>query len=234
MKDQYINLNSQYLFNKFKIEYDKKYKSNNDKSSNDLKSWLRSYCKSDLVSDFILVLISTFIGSLFFKGSTVHKYIYIASIPIFILLSLLDYYLDFSSEEKTIANEVIDQIFSEEGIVVSEQKLDTIIKNSKDVGSRKTRIFNQIKTSKLYTTITTILGGFLGIILGYFTSYLSNSSENKIVQNLVDLSILFFLVALYFMIFYILYLSITKAREKYKNLYIQVLEDKKLTLILTE
>lgn len=110
--------------------------------------------------------------------------------------------------------------------------MDKLIKSSQDVGSRESRIFMELRKSNLYLNIKSLIIGFLGIILGYFSSIITKGNIDNFMENIGYVFIIFILTILYLLCFYILYYSIIKTRNRTVDLYIQILKDKKLTLDL--
>ncbi|HEN9179181.1 TPA: hypothetical protein U9G51_001009 [Streptococcus agalactiae] len=230
--NEYNNLNPQYLYLEFEVKYNDKYKFTSKKYWDDFKTWFKSYYKSELFVFFIIILISTSLCSFIYKGNNLYKIIYVFWMPTFLICSIIDYYLDFKIEEKIIANKSVDEIFLKEKIEINKDNLDKLIKSSQDVGSRESRIFMELRKSNLYLNIKSLIIGFLGIILGYFSSIITKGNIDNFMENIGYVFIIFILTILYLLCFYILYYSIIKTRNRTVDLYIQILKDKKLTLDL--
>ncbi|MGS4713406.1 hypothetical protein [Peptoniphilus sp. HMSC062D09] len=230
--NEYNNLNPQYLYLEFEVKYNDKYKFTSKKYWDDFKAWFKSYYKSELFVFFIIILISTSLCSFIYKGNNLYKIIYVFWMPTFLICSIIDYYLDFKIEEKIIANKSVDEIFLKERIEINKDNLDKLIKSSQDVGSRESRIFMELRKSNLYLNIKSLIIGFLGIILGYFSSIITKGNIDNFMENIGYVFIIFILTILYLLCFYILYYSIIKTRNRTVDLYIQILKDKKLTLDL--
>lgn len=230
--NEYNNLNPQYLYFEFEAKYSDKYRLTSKKYRDNFKKWFKSYYKSELFEFFIFFLISTSLCSFIDKGNNLYKIIYVFWMSTFFICSIIDYYLDFKIEEKIIANNTVDEIFSKEKIEINKDNLDKLIKCSQDVGSRESRIFMELKKSNLYLNIKTLIVGFLGIIFGYFSSITTKGSTDNFIQNIGYVFIIFVLEILCLLCLYILYYSIIKTRNRTVDLYIQILKDKKLTLDL--
>lgn len=230
--NEYNNLNPQYLYLEFEVKYNDKYKFTSKKYWDDFKTWFKSYYKSELFVFFIIILISTSLCSFIYEGNNLYKIIYVFWMPTFLICSIIDYYLDFKIEEKIIANKSVDEIFLKEKIEINKDNLDKLIKSSQDVGSRESRIFMELRKSNLYLNIKSLIIGFLGIILGYFSSIITKGNIDNFMENIGYVFIIFILTILYLLCFYILYYSIIKTRNRTVDLYIQILKDKKLTLDL--
>ncbi|HEO4250411.1 TPA: hypothetical protein VAY22_000995 [Streptococcus agalactiae] len=230
--NEYNNLNPQYLYLEFEVKYNDKYRFTSKKYWDDVKTWFKSYYKSELFVFFIIILISTSLCSFIYKGNNLYKIIYVFWIPTFLICSIIDYYLDFKIEEKIIANKSVDEIFLKEKIEINKDNLDKLIKSSQDVGSRESRIFMELRKSNLYLNIKSLIIGFLGIILGYFSSIITKGNIDNFMENIGYVFIIYILTILYLLCFYILYYSIIKTRNRTVDLYIQILKDKKLTLDL--
>lgn len=228
---KYENLNAQFLFDKFKEKYDEKCKCANKKYMNNFNNWIKSYYKSNLVIIFMIILIASLTCFIFHKENLFFRVTFLFSLITFFILSMIDYYLDFNEENKIVANNIINEIICEENILVNKENLDELIKESVKVGSRESRIFKEIKSSHFYNIIKSSIVGFIGVLLGYITSNLSKSNIEEFDKNVEFLFTIFIFIFYYISCFYTMYLSITKAMERHANLYIQILKDKKLTLI---
>ncbi len=230
--NKYDNLNPQYLYCEFEVKYNNEYMCTSKKHWRDLKIWIKAYCKSELFAFFIIVLISTFLCSFIFVANNLYKIIYIFWMPTFLICSIIDYYLDFKIEEKTIASKSVDEILKKEKIEINKDNLDKLIKSSQDVGSRESRIFMELRKSNLYLNIKSIITGFLGIILGYFASIITKENIDNFMRNIEYVFIICILIILYMLCLYILYYLVIRTRNRTVDLYIQILKDKKLTLEL--
>lgn len=232
--NKYNNLNPQYLYFEFEGIYNDKYKLTSKKYWDDFKTWIKSYYKSELFAFLIIILISTCLCSFIYHGNNLYKIIYIFWVPTFLLCSIIDYYLDFKIEEKIIANKIVDEIFLKEKIKVNKDNLDKLIKSSQDVGSRELRIFMELSKSNLYLNIKSLIIGFLGLILGYFSSVITKGNINNSTENLEYVFRIYISTILFLLCFYILHYSIIKLKNRTVDLYIQILKDKKFTLDLKE
>lgn len=228
---KYENLNAQLLFDKFKEKYVEKCKHDNKKCMNNFNNWIKSYYKSNLVIFFMIILMFVLTCCLFHKENIFYRITFLFSLITFFILSMIDYYLDFNDENKIVANNIINEIIFEENILINKENLDELIKESMKVGSRASRIFKEIKSSHFYNIIKSSIVGFIGVLLGYITSILSKSNMEEFEENILSLFITFIFIFFNILFFYMIYLSITKSMEIHLNLYIQVLKDKKLTLI---
>lgn len=230
--DKYCNLNSQLLYDKFEARYNIKYKSIAKKCFDDFKLWFKSYFKSELFVFFIIILISTLICFFIYKFNSIYKIMFACWIPTFCICSIIDYCLDFKTEEKIIADKSINEVFLEEGIEITKENLDELIKSSEHVANRESRIFRELRESKLYTNTKSLISGFLGVILVCFSSIITKGSEDEFIENIQYLCIICVLAILYMECFYIMYYLMIKTSRRKNDLYIQILKDKKLTLDL--
>lgn len=221
---KYNNFNAQCLFDKFSARYRPEYKNMFKRA--DLKQWLKLYCKSELFLKFIFMLIATLLIHFFSRqGGFLYWLIYIGWLLTFLVVSVTDYWSDYRVQEKIIANDLLDEIFAEEKIDLNEDSLSKIIKASRHIGDKESRIFREIKISGLWANTKSLSIGFLGFILGHSQKIVTEGNVPALLRIFLAL---FLLVQCVSFLFY----SVSKIDRRPADLYVQILKDKKLTLDL--
>ncbi|WP_055078732.1 hypothetical protein [Lagierella massiliensis] len=229
MKKKYNNLNSKKLYEKFVERYDEKYRDAEEKDLPSFLKWFKSYSKSGL---FIVTAAMILAATLcIFLDENLYEYIVMAIISsiFFLICAIPDYFLDFTDMEKQLANNAIDEILQEENINLTETNLDKILQISENAGSRESRTLKEIKNTKLYSNIKELSGVFIGLIIGYASSLMNKSDAEEVYKSFKDFFDLYLICIIFLVICTLTLYAINKITSKKKNLYLEVLEDKKLT-----
>lgn len=236
MEDKYINLNAQDLYDRFEKKYKEKYKekyySADKKDLPGYWKWLKHYLKLELTQISVLVLLVIMVLFYLNKRSLQYWTMIILAIIFFVLGYVADYFFGFSSIEKLLAEKTIDEVFDEENINLTEKNLKKIIKASRNVASREGNIFREVKKIVVNSPSKAVIYSFFGIIAAYITFLNQKSSVEQFFKDLNLLFKLYFSTIVILVGFFTLIYCIGKNANRRKEIYLEVLEDKKLSLYL--
>ena len=138
----------------------------------------------------------------------------------------------FSDIDKDLTEKTIDEVMKKNNIILTDEALDKLIINSKDVGGKLLRICNQIKRIVSIGIIKALIISFLGFIVtivDFSIEYSKDIDPFDIIRMLFEL---YYYILGYLLIFLAIGYGIDKFANRKKELYLEVLEDKKLTLCL--
>lgn len=165
---------------------------------------------------------------LVFLGSIVNLFF----APILVLASLEEYFKEFSEEEKVRANNSIHQVFENKRILLNEHRVDTLISLSNEDNDP---LQSSVKSSLF----------FLGIpVLMYITEqYVSQHIDDVLIgvknylnillkENLDLKSAEILLFLFYILIIFVLFRIYSQSVNRKRKLYLDVLEDIKLTEVM--
>lgn len=236
MEDEYNNLNAQDLYDKFekryKEKYNEKYNSPDKKDLPGYWKWLKHYFKLELTQISVIVLLVIVVLYKFFKKPLPYWTAIILAIIFVVLGYVADYFFCFSSIEKLLAEKTIDEVFDEKKINLTEKNLKKIIKASRNVVSREGNIFREIKKIVVNPTTKALMYSFFGIIAAYITFLNQKSSVEQFFKDLDLLFKLYFDIFVVLIVIFTVIYCIGKNANRKKELYLEVLEDKRLTLFL--
>lgn len=174
-------------------------------------------------------------GLQFFKNisSNKHHIIFLISIIVFVIYLIGEFIAQsFESHKKELANKAVDEVFKEEEISVTKEKLTGLIEDSQKVGGKLLRIYNETKRILTNASVKALIISFFGFIVTIVNLSIEYSKD---IDPMYIISMLFELYCIILGIL-ILFLTLGYGIDKFvnfrKNLYLEVLEDKKLTLEL--
>lgn len=236
MGDEYNNLNAQDLYDKFekkyKEKYNEKYNSPDKKDLPGYWKWLKHYFKLELTQISVIVLLVIVVLYKFFKKPLPYWTMFILVIIFFVLGYVADLFFGFSSIEKLLAEKTIDEIFEEEKINLTEKILERIINDSRNVASREGNIFREVKKIVVNSTSKAVIYSFFGIIAAYITFINQKSSVEQFFKDLDLMFKMYFIIFVILVVIFTVIYCIGKNANRKKELYLEVLEDKRLTLCL--
>lgn len=231
------NINAQYLYSQFETKFDEMYR---NKKSNEhaFSIWLISYGKTKTFKLHIICLIAITLvviaHNTYFpnnKNDRFFKGVYAIVIGSFASFSFADYFLNHTEKEKQIASDAIDDVFHDININMNERALEMIIETSQSIGSREFKALDEMQRIISKMDIRSMLMMLLGIIFGCFSSIMSKESEKSFTEDFSYLLIAYIIcILLAYAINVVVYFAIKWTHRK-TDLYIEVLKDKRFTLI---
>lgn len=232
MEDEYGNLNAQDLYDKFEKKYNENYFSADKKYLPNYWKWLINYLKLEVPIIALIVLLVTVVLYYLLNKPLLYRTIIFVFIMFIVLGFVADRFFSFSSIEKVLAESTIDEIFDEEKINLTEKNLKKIIKASRNVASREGNISREIKKIVVNSSSKAIVYSFFGVIVAYITFLNKKSSVEQFFKDLGPLFKLYFVIFVILAIISTFIYCLNKITNRRKDLYIEVLEDKRLSLLL--
>lgn len=232
MANEYNNLNAQNLHDKFVDKYNEKYKNADKKDLPGLLTKIKSYFMFSNSLINLLLIVFTLVLYFLCKKTLYYWTIIIFGIIILILRFLVYYFSSFSNIEKLLAEQTIDEVFYEEKIILTEKSLKRIIKDSRNVASVEGDIFKETNKILSNSASKVLIYSFFGIIVAYISFLNEKSSVDQFFEDLEPLFKFYFILFVIFVVIFSFVYCVDKDTNRKKELYLEVLEDKRLTLCL--
>lgn len=235
---EYKNFNEQIFYEKFHEKYIQAYnafcKENKKANLNGWKYRIPNLIKSEVFVFYLFIFLSILVAFFFNKIDRSYSYIFILGVLSLLIFLCISVSIDFKNEEKCIANEVLDQLFQEENISVTESFLDKLINSSENIGSKSLRILKAFKKTHFYDYFRSVVLTVVGIYIGVFSSELPNSEIVQFFRMSTQLFDVIFLLSYIYLFFYGINYYFFLSINKLSYLYLEVLKDKKLTLVFQQ
>lgn len=229
---KYENFNEQVFYEKFHEKYIQKYNSEIKKANlNGWKYIIPNLIKSEVLVFYLCIFLSILVAFFLNKIDRYYSYIFILGVLSLLIFLCISVSIDFKDEEKCIANKVLDQLFKEENISVTESFLDKLINSSENVGSKSLRILKAFKKTHFYAYFRSVVLTVVGIYIGVFSSELPNSEIVQFFRMSTQLFDVIFLLSYIYLFFYGINYYFFLSINKLSYLYLEVLKDKKLTFV---